>query len=505
MELYLVLSDQCNFSCSHCLNSSGPADSKFRLSKKEFDELVPLVNQNKKYFPINIVHFSGGEPTLHVELIQQFQSRITRPVHYAITTNAWFGKEPDKMLDAIHLDKIVVSYDKYHRPFIDKSTVKSAIEAAIKRKIPVILNFVYSELSDLAEAGDVLAEGCVFKPSRLIQCGKMRKLPEETQKFILKDALETRCPSLVDRKSGEEKVMYIPGKGFTPCCGPLVFDQLANEEFIFSRNADDYQKNTLRQIMTSDNFNGQITKTGLAIPEQGFHNLCDACVYVHARQTALGLGSKHELALRVKKEGAVWLPIADGQRLALVRERVLGQNFKLSYIYMGDVTQIHADYPGPNGYLGIKIKSFSKRLIPDFFKLLAKIYINAYLSEFPTDAEQSKFRQTFFEYASKHRPFGTLYYKGKNIVGAFLLNRYSPHPVLKQNTLHVGFLGYDRDRLSPDEVKNIKQDWLAIMRRSRRGEEKISSSIYSFNEPSHTYHLKLGLKPLFLKIERKSL
>lgn len=159
----------------------------------------------------------------------------------------------------------------------------------------------------------------------------------------------------------------------------------------------------------------------------------------------------------------------------------------------------------PAFFPGLEKKAFSNDLVPDFMKLWGRIYLEVYSREYPTDEEKNAQRENFHAYSVNCHPFGALYYQDGDIVGALLLNHYRPHPNLGTNTIHIGFVGYDRGLLSRDEARLLKEDWLDVLHVEGRGDSTISSSIYSFNTPSHAYHRKIGLRPAFLKVERRTL
>lgn len=202
-ELYIVLSDLCNFSCSHCLNSSGPKSVKYRMTSDDVLSVARYINES---LSIQKIHFSGGEPTLHLNLIEDIQKSVERPMRYAITTNAWLGRTPEKLFQRIKLDEVIVSYDKFHSPFVDVGVIANFIDRALEKDIRVTLSWVYEHLSEIADAKPLLKTGVKFHPARLIKSGRQEQTPGSefaAQSQILKGT----CPSF-ERERPHSKSRY---------------------------------------------------------------------------------------------------------------------------------------------------------------------------------------------------------------------------------------------------------------------------------------------------------
>jgi organic radical activating enzyme len=176
--------------------------------------LAETVNCNQI---ISQVHFTGGEPSLFLEEIKALQKLINRPVLYAMTTN---GSNP---ISSIKLDEIIFSYDKFHSPFITPEEIIAVADDAKQRGLSVVVNSVFSDVSDIAAQTIFSAHQIQVVPSRIVYSGRAK-----TQNTALswKDtsALAQTCPSIQreQRRNEREKIMFIPTKGFTPCCGPLA-------------------------------------------------------------------------------------------------------------------------------------------------------------------------------------------------------------------------------------------------------------------------------------------
>ncbi len=87
-NLTLILTDNCNQSCSYCFQVKGTSRMKFEVAKKAVDYFVRNSNDDPE------VHFYGGEPFLEFELMKpiveyakrRFQEKGSMP-RFTVTTN----------------------------------------------------------------------------------------------------------------------------------------------------------------------------------------------------------------------------------------------------------------------------------------------------------------------------------------------------------------------------------------------------------------------------------
>ncbi|MBI4403096.1 MAG: hypothetical protein HY537_02990, partial [Deltaproteobacteria bacterium] len=88
------------------------------------------------------------------------------------------------------------------------------------------------------------------------------------------ECLSGTCPSL-ERKP--EKIVYFPHRGFTFCCGPLVFDAPSHSLF-----ASDYEKIVnlpMYQDFKTCKFSDFLQPTEKSL---SFSDRCDVCRYLFA-------------------------------------------------------------------------------------------------------------------------------------------------------------------------------------------------------------------------------
>ncbi len=489
-EIYIVLSDRCNFSCKNCLNSSGPKSKRYRLSDQEANDLIALINTN---FDIKSVHFSGGEPTLELDQIENFQKAITRSVRYGLTTNGWFGKKAEKVLDRIKLDELVVSYDSFHAPFITTDVIRILVTAAIDRKIATTVNFVYETIADLAKASEVMVPGCKLKPSVLVQSGR-QTAPNDLGGLVDNQAASGTCPSLDLKLSPLEKLVYIPGRGFSPCCGPLAFDEKADRELVFSKIDNNLESNVLRKKLLTGTFADQFKQAGLS--GGTFQNRCDACAILYGVHIESGIPAKIDLLSQPKYPAY----FAAKKLLQTEDSSILAEALNLGFIYSGKLgitSRVGSESLDPR----LVVQEIDDTTLVDFDRLYRSIYLlpnSEYITAVEGEQQLQGFRK-FVEICHVKR----LYYFEGVPVAALVLNHYKPHPFLESDTLHIGFIGYNKSILSAPLLSSIRTDWVASLHKNLTTSGIVSSSVQWFNMSSHKFHEKLGLKVAGLRVERR--
>jgi len=252
------------------------------LAPNEIDLLADTVNRTPA---IKIVHFTGGEPTLHMDQLVLLQKKINRPVEYAMTTNGWFVDELDRVFGRIKIDRIDFSFDSFHEPFLSREKALKFVDIVVARGIQLQLNWVYKEFKEIAALAEFAEKGVTIALTPIVEGGRANAVnPNDRNSH---ESTGT-CPSLVPslREAGVEKINYLAGKGFTPCCGPLVFDQLREDAFLFSPSWETYASNALYQNLTSGTFAAQAEKAGIDRSAMRQLDACAACVKIHRSPAA---------------------------------------------------------------------------------------------------------------------------------------------------------------------------------------------------------------------------
>ena len=493
-ELYVLMSDQCNFSCAHCLNSSGPQATRWMSTN---DSITGLADEINRSLEIRILHFSGGEPTLFLAQIRQLLSIVTRPIRVAFTTNAWFVDRSIHFLDDLPLTAVVISYDRYHAPFISLKKILPLIEHFRSRNIDVSFNSVFSDISELAELVPVQALGIPVHTSRVIKSGRAQW---EAGWYDANSIKET-CPSLspAQRRVPElAKTIYMPQSGFTPCCGPLVFDELAPSAYTFTAKLSDYPSNPLLKDLSRGTFEEQAKKIGLNLSPLLFQSSCDACTILYS-SIAPGLPSIAEVS-QTKTE-TTYLPFVD--TLTPNKDKLLSQLFIVGYTETLDPKELKTRiFPNAGQAGGVTMSTVNPSdYLPvetfvrgNYYALYPDYYSKANVDEF------AGFCSTYLSWPSTR---GFVYRKNGKIVATLFANIYDPHPALKIPTLHIGYWGYDRDQVTKEEALWIKSHWLQALLEWSDGTRMIDASFDSFNKSAIRFAKSLGFERRMLRLNKK--
>ncbi len=260
-EVYVLLSDLCNFKCEHCLNSSGPQSQRWRLSEPEIQKICSDINADPQ---VQQIHFSGGEPSLHLDWLKLFKKNLREDVTWAMTSNGWFGSRLPSFFEGLRFDKISLSFDSYHLPYI---SAEKLTETALKlkdMKIEVDILFTFEGPKDLLLTKAFKDAGIPVQFCQIVESGRHDKEVHQGK------SLQTGCPSLPQESRALEKINYIPGKGYTYCCGPLAFDSHREDSFLYTGELKNMGETPLYKELTSEAF--------LANYQNSDQSICHFCV-----------------------------------------------------------------------------------------------------------------------------------------------------------------------------------------------------------------------------------
>lgn len=140
--LTLIVTNECDARCSHCLSESFPGGG-FKMSSKEIQSVVTQSEQMMKSF---IVVFTGGEPTsLGDELLENIAWVSNRGHPTRVVTNAGWANSTERARTAINnlresgLDEINFSLDDFHANWIDPVCVKRAYRSSINKGFTAVV------------------------------------------------------------------------------------------------------------------------------------------------------------------------------------------------------------------------------------------------------------------------------------------------------------------------------------------------------------------------------
>ena len=129
---------QCPLKCAHCCYSS----DMFKAGHLPFEQVALAIAQAAEIGAFRAVHFVGGDPLLHPQLIADAIALASGlGLSTGITTSAFWAKSPehaqqviDKLCDA-GLSEMTLSYDDAHAAFLGLRYIANAVAAAAARAL----------------------------------------------------------------------------------------------------------------------------------------------------------------------------------------------------------------------------------------------------------------------------------------------------------------------------------------------------------------------------------
>ncbi len=141
-----LCSYKCNFKCTHCTVNAGP----WYTQTLDVDYIIKTLDEAYSIPSIQVVVFTGGEPTLqpeHLRIGIKYASEhgfTTRMV-----TNAWWAssyKKAKSFLDDLYsygLKELNISYDDFHSPWLNKyggeRNIINAARAGVELGLKVLI------------------------------------------------------------------------------------------------------------------------------------------------------------------------------------------------------------------------------------------------------------------------------------------------------------------------------------------------------------------------------
>jgi len=463
-ELYLYLTTNCNFSCRHCSTSRFTPALVF--DNKDLSQLVDLLHSDPQ---ITKIHFFGGEPALCLDIIQKIQKNISTQLSFSLTTNASLD-----ILDKIKLDEIVISFDKYHEPYIDRKKIIEQIQKALDKNIKVIINTVIENFFDFEKVQSLQLPRQV-EVRRTLLCDIGDKI--SSQKMYHEAPSTYCCPSLVNISSN--RFYYYPTKGITPCCGPLVFDASADEELVFSKTRED---NKLAKIINRP-FDEIYTDFKVALDKAQFRHVCEVCVnlFKNKKTSLYALSQINEKTL---------LPFENFLEKKEVES--LHKTKCISYIFSGRVSYSSSIDDLENEKFTVK-QGTNLDTINLFFK---KTFIEKFDSLLPVnDPIRESFDSDFINQSKC-----LFFYERENLCGLAILTELNPAPYDNLPSLHISFVGYDSQLVTKASAKSLKLFILQSIEAKNPKCLRYTAVVDAFNESSIKFFQIIGLSPLFLRI-----
>ena len=267
----------CNYTCSHCVNDSGPKMTK-KVSSGEIERIQADVI---KYRP-KTLQFSGGESSFYHQEINQIVRAHPelKNCEVILTSNGWYGKSPElteKTLGQFDMiTQLTLSFDVFHGNEAKIDYLENIKLYASDKNIKLVVSFCISSPLDLIKAKKVLENIDIPVIYQKVDSVGRAKDNHLGFKFPLfeEDTLNETCPNI-------ECVSFIPGKGFSICCGNLMFNE-DNPE-IYHETIDDHFESPFYKKLKNKNFGQILEEKNIPITDlkSKHSSACALCEFIH--------------------------------------------------------------------------------------------------------------------------------------------------------------------------------------------------------------------------------
>jgi MoaA/NifB/PqqE/SkfB family radical SAM enzyme len=225
-SLVLNVTLKCPLKCSHCCFSS----DMFHGGHLSAADVHRCIGQAAQIPSMEIVHFVGGDPMLHADIVADAVAlAASLGLRAGITTSAFWAKSPARATAAVRqlraagLTEMTLSYDDPHAAFVPLSFIANAVAAA--RECGLLLRIaVVVESSSRITAASLRADlGLQDEPGINIyetvanSTGRGADTDEDTQAGRVQHASAYRGPC----ESVLHTVTVDHEGGIRPCCGVL--------------------------------------------------------------------------------------------------------------------------------------------------------------------------------------------------------------------------------------------------------------------------------------------
>lgn len=293
----LMLTEQCNLSCSHCWFNSGP-DKKSRMG---MDDALGYIDQAREIPTVEWISITGGEPFLLQEMLQRVISFARKQgLRTECVTNCFWAESEEKAatilkrLQEAGLEVIDISTDDFHQdqlPFervlncyraSKRLGMKTVIMCTVTRLSTLTVSRVVSMLGDRGiyilrkEVPPRIPVSALAVESGFIPVGRAAQIPEN-ERVVGAGSINGPCRVVL------RDVSITPSGRVLPCCSALG----TNEAFTIG-NA---RREGLRAIIQKAGHIGPFKVLMTEGPEtlqrwtggrcrRGYVNKCDLCYAV---------------------------------------------------------------------------------------------------------------------------------------------------------------------------------------------------------------------------------
>lgn len=478
-EIQILLGLNCNFKCRHCINESAPGNVSFDLNDDETNFLITEIISNKT---VTNISFSGGEPLLYIEYISNIinSTRKVRPnLVFSITTNGSLIEKEFIALSILQIDNCVISYDEEHSDFFSNEQLTSSINIAKNVFRNVELNYTYFDFSDIENIQYFLLQHNI----KINFCEKIKSGRNKFKKKHTKSTLKNlTCPNY--KSTTLLKISFYPSKGFSICCGPIVFDKLMPDDQIYFKNLRLLEENYLFKFLSKARHIDLFLSNDISC-----HSCKEATPKFSQKDIEMFLNSNNWENLinftdesELEKYNILFNPkFAKSAPTNTLRNPFAETTSKSLF------KKISGDQITPND-----INNFTEFTINTFYKPHQNYYS-------PKDINRFKEEQSvFFNLPHKY----LFHFSDDILVGALVLCELKNHPFFKKPAWHIGYWGIDKNKTSSEARKSIKADWGKLLLELNK-RSMIVANIDYFNKPADKMSKEFNFNTNFIRLDAR--
>lgn len=248
-NITILLTYRCPAACAHCLFES----DNNRTETVNPQAARRLIEAAARQHPVPGLSFSGGEPFLQIQLMKElatYASSFGMPSE-VISSSAWAKSEAhaQKIMDELTecgLITYCTSVDRYHSPYVPPVKIRTALLAAHRAGLRVVLNTMVAA-GTLGQEVPYLAE-TLNLPVQMIESWHVNRLiaapvgraRREVSDFVFRDKdFREGCPFATE-------IVTLSPLGFLyPCCG-MVLGERPTDAALFIQ--DNIESKTVDEI-----------------------------------------------------------------------------------------------------------------------------------------------------------------------------------------------------------------------------------------------------------------
>ena len=299
----------------------------------------------------------------------------------------------------------------------------------------------------------------------------------------------------MDEEGRIRSLMFIPGKGITFCCRP--FDSLQDQmpaEIVVPLGVSPETIPLLGRLQSGD-FASQLQSMGLKNPVCDLRSPCDLCslLYLAPCDDEYAIGE-----LLAKRQISPYIPLT--RPLNPLSTSLLSKNFSAKYTLAGSACTNTFD-PECNLDPGITITQEAppREILREFLRRTYYQPLRTHFDEGLVNESETALLDRLPDLS-----FRRFYFHNQKLVAIYAAFYLEPHPQLKRDTFHIGFVAQDRDRLTVAQSHAIKNDWLRLTRENNLRNLDLSCAIYCFNQPSIRFFTSIGLSIKGMNLSEKN-